>query len=78
MKHGLEADDIAFAREHFIAKQYRGAPDEGEVVAVGVDTRGKLVQMVAVEKPYGRLIIHAMEPPTMGVLEELGLGRRRR
>lgn len=75
-KHGLDADGIAFAWEHFIAKQYRGAPNEGEIVAVGCDERGRLVQMVAVVKPYGTLIFHAMEPPTVGVLQELGLGRR--
>ena len=75
LKHGIGADDIAFAWEHFVALQHRGAPKEGEIVAVGFDTRGRFIQMVAVVKPYGTLVIHAMEPPTLNVLRELGLER---
>ena len=35
LKHGVSPEDIACAWGNFVRKQYRGAPDEGEVVAVG-------------------------------------------
>ena len=72
-KHGLNADDIEQAWGNYVAMQFRGAPNEGEVVTVGFDARGRLVQMVAVQKPYGTLIVHAMTPPTDNVLRELGI-----
>lgn len=75
-KHGVSAESIASAWENFVAKRYRGAPNEGEVVAVGYDGHGRFIQMIAVEKPYGTLIIHAMTPPTEKALRELGMLRR--
>lgn len=77
-KHGLKASDIEYAWEHFVALQHRKTPNENEIVAVGYNAAGRLIQMVAVEKPYGTLIIHAMKPPTQKVLKELGLGRKSR
>ena len=58
------------------AKHYRGAPNEGQILALGSDRRGRLVQMVAVERPFGVLIYHAMTPPTNNALAELGMTRR--
>ena len=75
-KHGLNEKEILYAWEHFLAKQYRGAPNEGEIVVVGYDRKGKLIQMVAMEKSRGILIYHAMTPPTAKVLAELGLAKR--
>ena len=75
-KHGLNADDIAYAWENFIRKQYRGSPHEGEIVVVGCDRKGRFVELVAVERPFGIVIYHAMQPPTVSVLVELGLVRR--
>lgn len=72
-KHGLQEEDIRYAWEHFIRLQHRGAPNEGQVLAVGSDRRGRLVQMVAVERSFGTLIFHAMTPPTTKALIELGL-----
>ncbi|MEG2982314.1 MAG: hypothetical protein RR794_01515, partial [Raoultibacter sp.] len=63
-KHGIEEGDIRYAWKNFIRKQYRGAPNEGQIIAVGCDRGGNLIQMVAVEKPFGILIYHAMKPPT--------------
>lgn len=49
----------------------------GQGVAVGLDGRGRLLEMVyAVSEPDDDfLIFHAFTPPTSGVLRELGLSR---
>lgn len=75
-KHGLTADDIAYAWENFVRKQYRGSPNEGEVVVVGYDRAGRFIEVIAAERPFGTVIFHAKEPPTTKVLIELGLARR--
>ena len=75
-KHGLEEESILYAWNNFLRLQHRGSPHEGEVVAVGHDKSGRLIQMVAAEREFGYLIYHAMTPPTERVLIELGLKRR--
>lgn len=75
-KHGLSAEDIEYAWDHFTAKEYRGAPNEGEIVVIGPKRNGNLIQMVAAERTFGIVIYHAMEPPTKKVMEELGITRR--
>ena len=77
-KHGLTAAEIEHAWENFAAMQHRKTPNEDEIVVVGTDTAGRFVQMVAVVKPYGILVYHAMRPPTTKVLKELRLKRRTR
>ena len=75
LKHGLEPEDIEYAWCNFVAKAFRGAPNEGEVIAVGYDGRGRFVEMVGVERPFGTVIFHAMTPPTRNALRELGMNR---
>jgi len=75
-KHGITEEQIIHAWENFVRKQFRQSPREDQVVAVGYDKQGKMIQLVGVTKPFGTLIYHAMEPPTMNVLIELGLARR--
>ena len=75
-KHGLAEADIRYAWEHFLCRQYRGAPNEGQILAVGCDRSGRAMQLVAVERACGVLIYHAMAPPTDKALVELGLKRR--
>lgn len=77
-KHGISQEDIVYAWENFVRKQYRGAPHEGEVVVVGYDRAGRFIEIVAATRPFGTVIYHAMEPPTRNVLIELGLARRRK
>ena len=78
LKHGLSAKDIEHAWEHYVAKQYRGAPNEGEIVAIGPCHNGNLIQIVALERSFGIIIYHAMEPPTDKVIDELGIPRRKK
>ncbi len=73
LKHGLGKEDILYAWDHRIATRYRDAPREGEVIAIGPDPRGRLLQMVGVEDWGDAVIIHAMSPPTRKMMNELGL-----
>jgi hypothetical protein len=73
LKHGLDPDDIEYAWFNYCARRYRGAPNEGEVVAVGYDRAGRMIELVAALRPFGTVIFHAMRPPTRKVLAELDL-----
>ena len=75
-KHGLSESDIRHAWEHFARKQYRGSPNEGEIVLVGCDQRGRFVELVAAERSSAIVVFHAMRPPTRKVLIELKMVRR--
>ena len=75
-KHGLTEEQIRYAWDNFVKKLFRGKPNEGEIVCVGYDKNGTMMQMVAVEKSFGVLIYHAMTPPTRNALKELGLLKR--
>lgn len=49
--------------------------DPMQWVGVGMDTKGRLLEFIAVEEqPHGWLVFHAMAA-TKKVLHELGLGR---
>ena len=72
-KHGLGKADILFAWSNYARMSYRGAPNEGEIAVVGYDRQGRAIQMVAIERPAGILIYHAMTPPTDKILGELGM-----
>lgn len=73
LKHGLDPKDIEFAWVNYCARRYRGAPNEGEMVAVGYDRRGRAIELMAALRPFGTVIFHAMRPPTRNVLTELEL-----
>ena len=76
LKHGLSENEIVFAWENFIRKQHRSGASGDQVIAVGADQKGRLVELVGVDKPFGVLIYHAMTPPTAKMLLELGMARR--
>mgnify|MGYP004475551607 CR=1 FL=1 len=76
LKHGLTAEEISYAWNNFLKKQYRGAPNEGEIVAIGYDRKGRAIEIIAADRAFGVVVFHAMEPPTAKVLIELGLARR--
>ena len=77
LKHGLDPEDIEHAWFNFIAKAYRGAPNEGEAIAIGYDSRGRLVELVGAQRPFGTIVFHAMTPPTRNVMREPGMERDR-
>lgn len=73
LRHGVAEEDIRYAWRNFVRLRHRGTPNEGQVLAIGPDRRGRLIQMVAVERAFGVLIYHAMRPPTERALRELGM-----
>jgi len=75
-KHGLTKEDIVFALQNYIRMQYRAEPNGDQAIAVGVDKKGRLVELVCTEKQFGILIYHAKTPPTTKMLLELGMVRR--
>ena len=72
----ISEEDVLSAWVNFIRMQTRRAPDSEQVVAVGFDKKGRLLEMVAVFNETGYLVYHAMTPPTKKMLAELGLSRR--
>ena len=77
-KHGMGVEDIEYAWEHFVRRQCRGAPNEGQVAVVGYDREGRLVQLVAYRTETCVVIFHAMAPPTKKLMAEVGLVGRHR
>lgn len=55
---------------------FKGDPDR--YLAVGVDGKGRLIELVVVRKPRGLwLVIHAQTPPQEGIRKRLGIDRRK-
>lgn len=76
LKHGVREQDILWAWSNFVRKQHRQAPNNDQILAIGFDRTGRLVQMVGIVKPFGVLIYHAMTPPTEKAFNELKIKRR--
>lgn len=77
LKHGVSESDIEHAWINFVRKRHRGSPHEEEIVVIGCDLQGRLIELVAKNTSNGTLIYHALRPPTLNVLSELGLSRRK-
>lgn len=70
----LTEKDVLTAWSHIVRSFTRTWTDQRECVAVGVDGKGRLIEMVAIRSQNGSLLIfHAMTPPTKKVLKEMGL-----
>lgn len=63
-KHGLTEKQIRHAWENYVRKQHRKTPSEDEILVVGYDVQGKVLEIVAVLRECGVLVYHAMTPPT--------------
>lgn len=73
----LTETDVLSAWENTIAYLPRLEPDPLRYIAVGFDSRNRLVEMVAQKTPNDIWIIfHAMTPPSKKTLAELKLVRR--
>ena len=70
----LSDADVPCAWRNCIRARQRLNRSPNECIAIGVNERGRLIEMVAFCSPDGDwLIYHAMTPPTKKTLVELGL-----
>ena len=70
----LSKNDIVVAWNNSLRFVGRKKNAFDEVVAIGFDPNGRLIEMVAVVEDDGSwLIFHAMTPPSKNTLNELGL-----
>lgn len=71
LKHGLLENDIICAWNNFVCKRFRGHDFQ---VAIGLDTKGREIGMVAALLDEGDiLIIHAKCPAIASIKKELGM-----
>ena len=71
----IEARDVIHAWRHAFVMQRRELQIPGVVIALGVDWKGRVLEMIGAGQEDGRvLVFHAFTPPTKTFLEELGVG----
>jgi hypothetical protein len=69
----ISEQDVVAAWSSSIARARRERSERDLYVAIGFDTNGRLLEMVAAEKNGDYLIFHTKTPPTKKTLTELGL-----
>ena len=75
----LSEEDVLAAWENCLRSSRRSGGVLEDHVAVGVDKKGRIIELIATLRPDDTwLIYHAFTPPTGRVLRELGLDERRR
>jgi hypothetical protein len=68
----INSDDVLFAWRNSLRSMPRVRKNPREYVAVGVDGRGRIIEMVAARMRDGSWVIfHALTPPTKRTLKEL-------
>ncbi|MDF7663342.1 hypothetical protein PT282_01425 [Bifidobacterium sp. ESL0763] len=77
-RHPQLRDADVKAAWHAILHMERRRSNPTQWLAIGVDSNGRLLEMIATyEKDGVWLIFHALTPPTKGILKELRMiGRR--
>ncbi|MCL2757474.1 MAG: hypothetical protein FWD43_05295 [Coriobacteriia bacterium] len=73
----LETDILSAWKNAFVIVERSGAPlPDAVLVALGSDTKGRLIEMVGSVTRSGTVhIFHAMTPPSKKTLEEVGFER---
>ena len=69
----LSEDDVRDAWQAYIRMTRRS---NGQCIAIGFDGKGRALEMVAKEGGGDILVYHAMTPPTVNALRELGMAWR--
>ena len=68
----LTESDIVIAWENALSSAPRLEKNPNEYVAVGFDSKGRLIEMVAIRESSGDwMLYHAKTPPTKKTLAEL-------
>lgn len=76
---GISKEDAVTAWLNAIRSRPRLDKRPGEYLAIGIDGKGRLIELVAIRDSEGDfLIYHAFTPPQENAKRELGLRRRRR
>lgn len=76
LKHGLDEENVIYAWRNYWRMRNRDIPRTDQIIAIGFDRKGRLIQMVGVMKSDGILVYHALTPPTESFMRELGLDGR--
>lgn len=70
----ITEEDVLHAWNQAVRISWRGISAPDQYVAVGIDRRNRLIEMVAAETEAGDwMIYHAMTPPSMRTYLELGI-----
>jgi hypothetical protein len=72
----ITAVDVVDAWKNFVRMQRRQPSQGDQVVAIGFDSSGRQLEMVAVVQGINTMVYHARTPPTKAILVELNLARR--
>ncbi len=73
-KHkNITENDVLTAWKNCSHYRIRTDKEQEEYIALGTDTKGRLIQMVGVLIDKDLLIYHALTPPTKKFLKEMGL-----
>lgn len=68
--------DAKAAWENCIASKPRLHKNPNEYIAIGIDDKGRFIELVAIRNSEGDwLIYHAQTPPQQRAKRELGIGR---
>ena len=74
----VSKEDAAAAWSHCIACTPAFDKDPDRYIAIGIDDKGRQVELVVIRKDGGAwLIIHAQTPPQHDIKSRLGFGRRK-
>lgn len=71
----LRERDVLSAWENAWSYSIRAADDGERIVAIGCDSNGRDIEMIAKCDWEGCLIYHAKTPPTKKMRQELGYGK---
>lgn len=69
-------EDVLYAWNHIIKWIYRFGKEPVDIVAIGVDSKSRLMELIAVEDDDGFLIYHAVVPATDNIIREIGIHLR--
>ena len=76
---GITKQDAIEAWYSAIKSRPRIEKDPNEYLAIGIDGKGRLIELVAIRDDEGDfLIYHAFTPPQENAKRELGISERRR
>jgi hypothetical protein len=75
----VSKQDAADAWNHCVACTPAFDVDPDRYLGIGIDNKGRYVELVAVRKQGGLwLVIHAQTPPQEDIKRKLGFGRRKK